>query len=872
MDILLELALRSSVPSFQMTYPSAIQLPAELPTVRVPRKPKIFLDRDGDIDAIAASLNGEKAAHIAILGADGLGKTSLAAAVWHSQVVEKRYGKNRVWISCDGLMSDEGLVPSLAAAFSIPDDHRDQLRNRILQYLPSHDTPALLVLDNYRSPPNTVDHGTGGTLLNELANISHLSLLFTVGGTQHPAGIEWSQPVLPPLGALDPLTSRAVYLAYGGKDEDQLEDLLALLEGSPLAIGLAVKQNQTRSAAELVQAYGQQKISMVGRDNSIPLNSLELIIHLALDSQPMRNSPQSLQVLSMLSLLPDGIEVEQLSNAFPSVPELDQALQVLEQLGFIAKWGNRIRVFSALRPSVLARCSPTDAENVKAMRASFCAFLDNISINPPDTPTLERLTKEFSNITSLLAYALHQPNPHMNIAHEIQLLCVFKAHARYCDCKPLVTMAVEELIRQQLSNPAAVYLTISLACSLMAQREWNDAATLLEQVDPKDIPPHLEATRLILYAILHLTQHRFQDVTKFLQQALGLEAGHASLQAAIIEELLAGISFQQGNLDEAESHCAAAEPYYISSDNKPGSYRCQELRAKISVERRKYVDAFQIFYELLHTYTEAGLDYGRARIQRALYRIHYLDGRYEAALTGYSDAKDKAEKANDKFAIAICERGSARTYELMQQPAAALELYKHAISLFQGLDAVIEVAYTRLDLGHCMCDSQLPAEGLSQMAAAMAAFDYYGLKYPSAKCKQYSGKVLASLKAVNEGLSRLRIALGAFLDLGRKVDAADCYITIGGVCFQNQLAEAEEATKSAMSLYDEVGQLDAKANCTVILASHYRQRGMAAEAARAAQEGLDILAALDDRSKADEGIVQMLKGFLAPTSEMETEE
>ncbi|EJU05829.1 hypothetical protein DACRYDRAFT_98403 [Dacryopinax primogenitus] len=856
MDVLLELALRSSISSFRMTYPTTIQLPAILPMVRAPRKPELFYGRDEVVEEVAASLGGEQAVHLAILGADGMGKTSVAAAVWHDKRVEARFGTRRAWICCEGLMSTEGLVPALAAAFNVPDKQDGPLRDHVLQSLRSRNHPALVVLDGFRPHSNT-DVQSSSSVLAELADNPNISILFAVTGNERPTGITWLDPPLAPLTALDIPTSRAIYLAHGGQDGDRLNDLLVLLGGHPLALSLMAVLGKSCSPSDL--AIACEEVNITCGQN---LTGLELAVNLSLTSQAVRDHPEAAAVLDLLSLLPDGIELEEVSKALPNIPDCVAALHVLEQLGFVTQHGDRVRVPSSIRSYVRFR-QPSDSHYLTALRKYVCSLLNPLQLSTPDASVLQPIIKESGNINSLLAIALRNDKLDADVIHAIHQLCLFSAHAHYGDFKPLVNLAVQQAKRRSTPDYAVIAaLKLSCACALMVERQWNEAAPWIEDVEALDIPAPLRIARAILYAALHMTQHRFNEASKHLTQVLSEDAEPASLYTALCAELLAIVALKEGKLELAQSHCNEAESYYIATSNTIGCYRCQELIATVFVAHRQYADAFRILYELVHPYTTAGFNFARARVQRALYQMHCLEGRYEAALTGYAEAKRNAEKMHDKFAIADCERGSAKTYELMQQPAAALALYKVAIALFQSLNEIVECAYTRLALGHCMCDSGLPADGLSQMAAAMAAFDYFGLTYSSAKCKQYSGKVLASLKAINEGLSRVRAALQTFADLGRLEDAADCYILIGGICFPDRLDEAEEATKAAMELYDTVGRPESKANCTIILASCYKRKGMTEEMTRVAHEGLDILAGLDDQSQADQGIVRMLKGFL----------
>ncbi|KAJ7448542.1 hypothetical protein FB451DRAFT_1288752 [Mycena latifolia] len=66
----------------------------------LPSEPKIFHGRDSEVSAIIQTLR-QAAPRIAILGAGGMGKTSLARAVLHHPKTTAQYAQNQFFVACD---------------------------------------------------------------------------------------------------------------------------------------------------------------------------------------------------------------------------------------------------------------------------------------------------------------------------------------------------------------------------------------------------------------------------------------------------------------------------------------------------------------------------------------------------------------------------------------------------------------------------------------------------------------------------------------------------------------------------------------------------------------------------------------------------
>jgi ABC-type branched-subunit amino acid transport system ATPase component len=109
----------------------------------LPGKPKIFYGRDSELkDIVATITNGS--ARVAILGAGGMGKTSLAKAALHHPDIVARY-QGYFFVACDSVTTSSGLAALIGSHIGLKPT-RD-LTKRVVHYL-SNNQPSLLILDN----------------------------------------------------------------------------------------------------------------------------------------------------------------------------------------------------------------------------------------------------------------------------------------------------------------------------------------------------------------------------------------------------------------------------------------------------------------------------------------------------------------------------------------------------------------------------------------------------------------------------------------------------------------------------------------------------------------------------------------------------
>jgi AAA+ superfamily predicted ATPase len=140
----------------------------------LPPEPKIFNGRVSELSDIIA-LFSKGTPRIAILGAGGIGKTSLARAIVHHTGISERYKQHRVFIACDSAATQVELAALIGAHVGLKPGK--DLTHPVVQHF-SSDPDSLLILDNLETLwEPTESRGDIEEFLALLTGIDHLALV-----------------------------------------------------------------------------------------------------------------------------------------------------------------------------------------------------------------------------------------------------------------------------------------------------------------------------------------------------------------------------------------------------------------------------------------------------------------------------------------------------------------------------------------------------------------------------------------------------------------------------------------------------------------------------------------------------------------------
>ncbi|KAJ6527116.1 hypothetical protein B0H19DRAFT_1275427 [Mycena capillaripes] len=302
----------------------------------LPASPKIFHGRESELAALIATLLSNPARAI-ILGPGGMGKTTLAMAGLHHPAMIDKY-RTRHFISCESANSAVDLVTNIGLHLGL--EPSAQLSKIIIAHFKLCE-PCLLVLDNFETPWESLEsRGQVEELISLLAEIPSLALLITMRGAERPGKVKWNRPFLPPLDLLSLSASRQIFVdvadAPGAGEEAALDELLHLSGNLPLAVNLMANIASFEGYSETLARWQIENIALLsdGHDKS---SNLEKSITLSLNSPRLSSSPHVKNLISLLSLLPDGILAEDIIASKVPIPDIRkwQSLLLRTSLAYI---------------------------------------------------------------------------------------------------------------------------------------------------------------------------------------------------------------------------------------------------------------------------------------------------------------------------------------------------------------------------------------------------------------------------------------------------------------------------------------------------------------------------------------------------------
>jgi predicted ATPase len=122
---------------------------------------------------------------IAILGAGGMGKTSLAKAVLHHPGMTSRYDQHRLFVPCDTLSTSVQLAGLIGAHIGLRS--REDLTRPIIHHF-SSGPPTLLILDNLETIWEPAEsRAEVEKFLCHLTDVEHLALIVSTAVMHLPA-------------------------------------------------------------------------------------------------------------------------------------------------------------------------------------------------------------------------------------------------------------------------------------------------------------------------------------------------------------------------------------------------------------------------------------------------------------------------------------------------------------------------------------------------------------------------------------------------------------------------------------------------------------------------------------------------------------
>ncbi|KAF8261708.1 P-loop containing nucleoside triphosphate hydrolase protein [Lactarius quietus] len=315
---------------------------------------QVFFGRDAELAQIIEMIfanNESRAARIAILGPGGYGKTTLAHAALTHRRVREYYEDARYIVKCESLLSSGALIIELAKTLGVFKAGSDASWSRIRALLIAKE--CIICFDNFESPwdqPGDIKASVE-EFLSRITEIHHVTIIITMRGTERPAKTQWTRPTLAPLKTLTLDAAKETWEHITDHYDDFAEKLINAVDCVPLAVNLLAHLAQGASAALVWHDWNEKCIQLVQLGYMSRLSNLEYSIQLSIDSERMRHYSFSKNLLGILSLLPDGIHIQQLERFKGIFNHTDflSSLQVLQRCSLINLTGERYQTHPIIR-------------------------------------------------------------------------------------------------------------------------------------------------------------------------------------------------------------------------------------------------------------------------------------------------------------------------------------------------------------------------------------------------------------------------------------------------------------------------------------------------------------------------------------------
>ena len=591
----------------------------------------------------------ERLTPITLIGAGGIGKTSIVLTVLHNDRIKRRFGNNRRFIRCDRFpVSLSNFLRRLSQAIGAGIENPEDL-TPLWPFLSSKD--MFIVLDNAESvlDPHVTDAEEIYATVEELSQLANICLCVTSRISTIPPDFEWLDvPTLSKEAARD--TFHRIY-RHGGSS-DRINDVLEQLDFHPLSVTLlaTVAHHNKWDTDRLAREWGERRTDMLQTDHK---KSLAAAIGLSLSSLMFQElGPDARDLLGVVAFFPHGVDENNIDWLFPMISGRKNIFDKFCVLSLAYRSDGFITMLAPIRDHL----SPKDPASALLLCSTKDHYFSRLSVDvrpgQPGSEGARWIMSEDVNVEHLLDIFTAIDSTSGGVWDA----CVgFMTHLFWYKPRLVVLGAkIEALADVHPSKLECLFQLSQLLQKVGNPTESKRLLTHALKLSREKEDDYQLARTLSQRSAANLSMGQFEEGIRQAKEALGIyERFGDRVQQVWCLTAIARLLLRDGQLDAAKEAASNAINHLPEKPEKYQVCHCHQLLGDIyqsKGEIGKAIYHLAVALVVASSSNFLGLLY---RVHISLAELFFDQGRFDLAHTHVEDAKSHASNNNDTYSLAL---------------------------------------------------------------------------------------------------------------------------------------------------------------------------------------------------------------------------
>ncbi|THU76487.1 TPR-like protein, partial [Dendrothele bispora CBS 962.96] len=676
-----------------------------------PAVPLVFKGREELVDQGVNILCQQAPRFLAILGAGGMGKTSLALHIMNSVSVENKFAGRCYFIPCELFEDVESLIEGIVHVMKLTMQENKSKHEILFDHLQAAYGDLLIIFDNFETPWNHGDSRIGvKNLIEKIAKCSRVSLIVTMRGPDGPGDISWKK-----LGdksgipTLSPVPAKEAFKAFAGDNlqstddsESQIDSLLYQLDYVPLAIRLSAQHVKRVPLKALIRMWEKDRMSILKEEGTKPGRLTSVSFSIDLSIKIFRIKGRALNLLSVLSFLPDGIPfwLEYLDQIFTE-EGLSSNVSILLDSSLIYGQNEGLKMLAPVREHIQSGY-PIMQDNIDQLEGFYAQFLENLPNNHMQAQPL--LQVHINNIDK-----------------------IFKAQITSGYSKTSCISVIKTLDRFQRFNSVSISL-IDLILENDKHMEMNDEINL----------KLTRARKLRGMARFRDAEAQVMSIKECLNEEGNISQSKADILGRCFD-ILGDIYYAQAQYEKAINMNLKAQKVFKQSENQLAQAHSMSWLGRIYLMQNRYKEASEMLSDTQQLFQKIGHELGVAECLKKLGDMYRVQERYDEAIEMFSNAQKQFQTFGDQGWAAECLWSLGELYRKQEKYDKATEMILKAQKQSEEIGDEEGVAYCLLTLGCIYMNQRQHDEAVAMLSKAQIQYEKIGKVVNVAWCYQYLG-------------------------------------------------------------------------------------------------------------------------------------